>query len=89
MAVTLMRHPAISMHGPEHHFLVPAVLLAAYYRQHPGPDWTGKLVQARKRSEGVRGGSCGMCGNCGAGVAQASLSPSSPARRRFPKKSGA
>ncbi|GAG20280.1 unnamed protein product, partial [marine sediment metagenome] len=31
MALTLMRNPAVKMHGPEHHFLVPAVLLSAYY----------------------------------------------------------
>ena len=31
LALNLMRHPAVKMHGPEHHYLVPAVLLAAYY----------------------------------------------------------
>jgi len=31
MALVLMRNPAVKMHGPEHHFLVPAVLLSAYY----------------------------------------------------------
>src|SRR5512146_2345757 len=30
IALTLMRHPAVKMHGPEHHFLVPAALLAAW-----------------------------------------------------------
>jgi hypothetical protein len=68
MAVTLMRHPAIAMHGPEHHFLVPAVLLAAYQQIDPGGDLAVQLKQARKRAEGVRGGSCGFCGNCGAAV---------------------
>ena len=33
LALRLMRHPAIKMHGPEHHFLVPAVLLACYYNR--------------------------------------------------------
>jgi hypothetical protein len=68
MAVTLMRHPAIAMHGPEHHFLVPAVLLAAYEHLDPSPNRAQRLTQARKRAEGVRGGSCGNCGNCGAAV---------------------
>jgi hypothetical protein len=68
MAVTLMSHPAIAMHGPEHHFLVPAVLLAAYRQLEPGGDLATELRQARKRAEGVRGGSCGFCGNCGAAV---------------------
>lgn len=31
MAITLMRNPQVKMHGPEHHVLVPSVLLAAYY----------------------------------------------------------
>jgi hypothetical protein len=68
MAITLMRHPSIAMHGPEHHFLVPAVLLATYYSSRPGEDRTVKIKQARKRAEGVPGGSCGFCGNCGAAV---------------------
>jgi hypothetical protein len=29
MALTLMRNPALTMHGPEHHFLVSAVLITA------------------------------------------------------------
>jgi len=68
MAVTLMSHPSVAMHGPEHHFLVPAVLLAAYYNPQPEVEKGPKIRQARKRAEGVRGGSCGLCGNCGAGV---------------------
>jgi hypothetical protein len=68
MAVNLMSHPSVAMHGPEHHFLVPAVLLAAFYNQNPDENREVKLKQARKRAEGVRGGSCGFCGNCGAAV---------------------
>lgn len=30
LATALMRHLNVTMHGPEHHFLVPAVLLVAY-----------------------------------------------------------
>src|SRR6266508_909052 len=33
MAVALMNTPSIAMHGPEHHFLVSAVLLSAFYNQ--------------------------------------------------------
>ena len=68
LAVTLMSHPSIAMHGPEHHFLVPAVLLAAYHQLEPDGDLAVQLRQARQRAEGVRGGSCGFCGNCGAAV---------------------
>ena len=31
MALHLMRHPKVKMHGPEHHFMIPAVLISAYY----------------------------------------------------------
>jgi hypothetical protein len=68
IAVTLMHAPALAMHGPEHHFLVPAALLAAYDNLRPLGNRAVKIQQARKRAEGVRGGSCGLCGNCGAGV---------------------
>jgi hypothetical protein len=68
MAFTLMNHPSVAMHGPEHHFLVPAVLLTAYNNIHHNLDLGAKLKQARKRGENVPGGSCGFCGNCGAAV---------------------
>lgn len=68
IAFTLMHHPSVSMHGPEHHFLVPAVLLAAYDNQVGLDNRAGMILQARKRADGVRGGSCGLCGNCGAAV---------------------
>ncbi len=68
IAIHLMQHPAVAMHGPEHHFLVTAALLAAYDNLHPNGDRAVKIQQARKRADGVRGGSCGLCGNCGAAV---------------------
>jgi hypothetical protein len=70
MAVTLMHNPALKMHGPEHHFLVPAVLLAAYYNlQHSSPEEKeSKISVARKRSEDIKGGFCGFCVACGAGI---------------------
>lgn len=68
MAITLMHHPSVAMHGPEHHFLVPAVLLSAYYNLQENGEKASKMKQARKRAANVPGGSCGQCGNCGAGV---------------------
>lgn len=68
IAITLMHHPAMAMHGPEHHFLVPAALLAAYENRYPSGNRVKRIGQARKRADGVRGGSCGFCGNCGAAV---------------------
>ncbi len=69
MALTLMRSPQVKMHGPEHHFLVPAVLLAAYYN--PKKDQQQKaasIAEAEKRAANVLGGFCGYYGDCGAAV---------------------
>jgi hypothetical protein len=69
LALTLMRNPRIKMHGPEHHFLVPAVLLAAYYnsKKEYGEKAT-KIRMAKKRASQILGGFCGFYGNCGAAV---------------------
>ncbi|MCW3491571.1 DUF5714 domain-containing protein [Dethiobacter alkaliphilus] len=69
MAIELMKNPAINMHGPEHHFLVPAVLLTAFYN-HKGDKSTKvkKLQVAKMRAKEVKGGFCGFYGNCGAAV---------------------
>jgi hypothetical protein len=64
-----MKNPAVKMHGPEHHFLVPAVLIAAYYNVQGKPDVKGqKIGQAQQRAEMVNGDSCGLLGDCGAAV---------------------
>jgi len=69
LATGIMQHPSVKMHGPEHHFLVPAVLLACYYNRCGQRDkLEEKLVQAEKRSGLIRGGFCGSHGNCGAAV---------------------
>jgi len=69
MAVYLMKNPAVKMHGPEHHFLVPAVLITAYYNATGQADQKKvKLAIARKRAELVLGGYCGTHGACGAAV---------------------
>ncbi len=69
MAITLMKHPRIKMHGPEHHFLVPAVLLAAYYNTIDKKKLIPEnLEKAKKRAKNILGGFCGFYGNCGAAV---------------------
>ncbi len=70
MATTLMKNPAVKMHGPEHHFLVPAVLLAAYCNRLdvPSEEKSEKIRLARKRAEDVKGGFCGFHGACGAAI---------------------
>ena len=64
-----MRNPNMKMHGPEHHFLVPAVLLAAYYNiKQDYREKATKIRMAKKRAEQILGGFCGFYGNCGAAV---------------------
>jgi len=69
LATSLMRHPSLKLHGPEHHFLVPAVLLTALCNVRGLPaEKPGLLAEARRRADKVPGGSCGFQGACGAGV---------------------
>jgi len=69
LAMLLMRHPVVKMHGPEHHFLVPAVLLTGYSIAAGQRDALGGwLKKARDRASQVKGGSCGFLGDCGAAV---------------------
>ena len=69
LASTLMRDRRLSMHGPEHHFLVPAVLLASYYNLTLDFEKKEKQIQlARSRAAQVPGGFCGTHGDCGAAV---------------------
>ncbi len=69
LANFIMKHESIKPHGPEHHFLVPAVLLTAYYNVINKPEIIKlALMTAKKRASNVLGGFCGFYGNCGAGV---------------------
>jgi len=69
IACILMRSPAVRMHGPEHHFLVPAALITAYCNHRGEPGGKAPLLrQARARAGMVRGGFCGTHGTCGAAV---------------------
>jgi hypothetical protein len=69
IALHLMRNEKVNMHGPEHHLLVPAVLVCAYYNTTGDVRAkTAKLAEARKRAKNVLGGFCGYYGDCGAAV---------------------
>ncbi len=64
-----MKKPEVAMHGPEHHFLVPAVLLASYYNlKNDSALKEEKIRIAQKRASNVLGGFCGYYGDCGAAV---------------------
>jgi hypothetical protein len=59
LAHEIMRNPTIKMHGPEHHYLVPAVLLTAYYNATGETTLTPrKLKVARERAANILGGFC-------------------------------
>jgi hypothetical protein len=69
LALVLMRSPQVKMHGPEHHFMVPAVLIAAYYNTRNDLEKkAAKIKEARQRASKVLGGFCGFYGDCGAAV---------------------
>lgn len=68
IAQQMMASPAVHMHGPEHHFLVAAALLAAYKNSGGDVDMNTALNAVISRGKLVPGGFCGMAGNCGAAV---------------------
>jgi SAM-dependent methyltransferase len=78
---TIRSHPAVPLHGPEHHFAVPGVIVATY--RNLGGDVTDvDISTAMDRGKGVPGGSCGFWGGCGAalgaGIAFGVILKSSP-----------
>jgi hypothetical protein len=77
----VLEHPSLPMHGPEHHALVPAILMAALRNaEHPVPP--NVVRQALDRGGRIPGGWCGFYGDCGAavgaGVAIALVTGSTP-----------
>jgi len=81
-------HPAVPLHGPEHHFAVPGVIVATY-RNLGGDVGDADILAAMDRGKGVPGGSCGFWGGCGAalgaGIAFGVIlksSPITPAQRQ-------
>ena len=65
----VMAHPGLPLHGPEHHAIVPGVLIAAARNAGVAvPD--GGLETALERAAKVPGGWCGYYGACGAAVGE-------------------
>ena len=62
---TIRSHPAIPLHGPEHHALVPGIILATY-RNLGGAISREAILTGIERGSKVPGGVCGFWGNCGA-----------------------
>jgi hypothetical protein len=63
----VVSHPAVPMHGPEHHVIVPVAIVAAVRNSgYPVPEEA--VGQALERASKVPGGWCGFYGDCGAAV---------------------
>jgi hypothetical protein len=64
---SIVANPSIPMHGPDHHAIVPAVIVAAVKNAgYLVPE--GALEKAIARGGSVPGGWCGSHGSCGAGI---------------------
>lgn len=59
---------SVHMHGPEHHSILPCVLVTAYHNNGGDIDFKECLSEAWKRGKKVPGGACGFLGACGAAV---------------------
>ncbi|WP_040196659.1 DUF5714 domain-containing protein [Candidatus Soleaferrea massiliensis] len=68
LALQIMRNPAIYMHGPEHHTLVGAVLLASFKQAGGDIMLLQALEEMQRRGSQLPGGICGLYGCCGAAV---------------------
>ncbi len=61
----IRRHPAVPMHGPEHHAMVPGIILATF-RNRGGNISREAILTGIARGSKVPGGVCGFWGSCGA-----------------------
>ncbi|MEA4987785.1 MAG: DUF5714 domain-containing protein [Anaerovorax sp.] len=70
LAVHLMEFPEMKMHCPQHHYLIPAVMLTAAYKFQGRPIemLQDGLTEAMLRAKNVLAGFCGLYGSCGAAV---------------------
>jgi len=56
----------VHMHGPEHHSIIPCVLITAFHNNGGDIEFEECLNEAWKRGKKVPGGACGFLGVCGA-----------------------
>ncbi|RJP85254.1 MAG: methyltransferase domain-containing protein [Desulfobacteraceae bacterium] len=64
---TIRSHPAMPLHGPEHHFAVPGVIVSTY-RNLGGDVSDADIVTAIERGRAIPGGICAFWGACGAAL---------------------
>ena len=67
LLTTLRSHPAVPMHGPEHHAMMPGIILAVY-RNCGGRLDVESISAGIDRGSKVPGGACGFWGTCGAAI---------------------
>ncbi len=67
LLLTIRSHPSVPMHGPEHHAMVPGVILTAC-RNNGGPVKDEDILAGIERGAKVPGGACGFWGSCGAAI---------------------
>jgi MoaA/NifB/PqqE/SkfB family radical SAM enzyme/ubiquinone/menaquinone biosynthesis C-methylase UbiE len=60
-------HHAINMHGPEHHAMVPGIILSTY-KALGGKISREDILTGISRGSKVPGGACGFWGSCGAAL---------------------
>ena len=63
----IRRHPAIPVHGPEHHAMVPGIVLSTF-RNLGGDISHATISEGIKRGSTIAGGHCAFMGVCGAAV---------------------
>lgn len=69
MAQVIFRHPSVEVHGPVHHYIVPAVLLAAYYNALGEPvKKLAALAEAERFAFRAPTSVCTFQGACGAAL---------------------
>jgi DNA-directed RNA polymerase subunit RPC12/RpoP len=68
IADEIMHSDTVHMHGPEHHIIVGAALLAAYKNAGGELDLPTALISMEHRGKMLPGGFCGLAGTCGAAV---------------------
>jgi len=90
MMAAIRKHPPVPMHGPEHHFMVAAIILSVY-KNRGGKLQDNDFDHVIDWAKTTRGGSCGFMGVCGAaagaGVAFARIIGSSPMQSKFRSES--
>lgn len=81
----LHNHPAVALHGPEHHAMAPGIIVAAY-RNAGGEATDDDILNAIRRGAKTPGGQCGFMGVCGAaasvGIAFGVILDSNPVKAK-------